>query len=73
MDNVPDALAEAAVQRQTFSKPEKRDGGYLVSITTIKEGKGQSQVIYLNPAAGGGTEGRVRVLTAEELKSGVKL
>ncbi len=55
------------------SKPERRDDGYLVQLTVVGGEEGQSYAIYLDPRAGGGTDGRVRPITDEELKSGVKL
>jgi hypothetical protein len=66
-------VQQRAGQTWAVSKPEKRDAGYLVNITTIGGGQGQSFVVYLNPGVGGGTDGHVRLLTEEEIKSGVKL
>ena len=58
----------------TVSKPEKRGESYLVHLTIVADdGDGQSYAIYLDPASGGGTTGRIRPITDEELKSGVQL
>ncbi len=55
------------------SKPERRESGYLIGVTVVDGEEGQSYAIYLDPRADGGTDGRVRPITDEELKSGVKL
>lgn len=55
------------------SKPEKRDEGYLVQLTAIGGSDTKSYAIYLTPKAGGGTDGRIRPITDEEIKKGVKL
>lgn len=60
-------------QTWVTSKPERREDGYLIGVTIVDDEHGQTSYIYLNPRAGGGTEGRVRQLTDEEQKSGVKL
>lgn len=61
-------------QSWAVSKPEKRDTGYLVQLTVIGEdGHASPYAIYLAPGAGGGTDGRIRPITAEEMKSGVDL
>lgn len=66
-------MRERNGQTWAVSKPERRDGGYLVGLTIVSGEEGQSSAIYLNPRAGGGTEGRIRLITDEELRSGVKL
>ena len=66
-------VQQRAGQTWTVSKPERRDDGYLVNVAIISGDQGQSYVIYLTPRAGGGTDGRVRLLTPDEIKAGVKL
>ena len=60
-------------QLWTVSKPEKRDDGYLVHLTIVDDADSQSIAVYLTPRADGGTDGRIRPITEEEIKSGVKL
>lgn len=66
-------LRERDGKTWAVDKPERRDDGYLIGVTLVGDEDGNRFAIYLNPRAGGGTEGRVRAITDEEVKSGVKL
>lgn len=57
----------------TVSKPERRGDGYLVRMTIVGDDDAQTYAVYLDPGAGGGTAGRIRPISDEEIKSGVTL
>ena len=58
----------------TASQPEKRGDGQVVHLTIVSDSDGsKSYLVYLNPRASGGTAGRIRALTAEEVKAGFQI
>ena len=66
-------MRERDGQTWAVGKPERRDDGYLIGVTIVDGEDGQPSAIYLTPRPDGGTDGRIRLITPEEMKSGVKL